>query len=246
MDDFFLQKTVLKTNPNNEDPEGALANRIIALAVERSLNEIQTGTGETVRAGKNIAVSGNDLIPSTNRPATTTTTRPTTTITTTTTPRPTTTQRLTTTQRPTTTVNAKSIEDDIRQFQEDTKLLQALLAATGQDPSKLNLPTLPDLNVSPNLPNGVHDELKLLSNLLASPSPLNEPFDPLTPKPSININVKEVKNTVPTTALPYGAKIAVKDNLKNEKDDEELLQTLIKLQGAQETTTQRNKLTITG
>ncbi|KAF9413410.1 hypothetical protein HW555_008347 [Spodoptera exigua] len=191
-------KTVLKTNPNNEDPEAALANRIIALAVERSLNEIQTGTGETVRTGKNIA-------------------------------------------RPT-TVNGPSIEDEIRQFQEDTKLLQALLKATGQDPSKLNLPTLPNLNVSPNLPSGVSDDLKLLSNLLASPSPLNEPFDPLTPKPTINSNVKEIKNT----ALPFGAKIAVKDNLKNDQDDEKLLQTLIKLQGAQETTTQRSKLTITG
>lgn len=234
---------MLKTNPNNEDPEAALANRIIALAVEKSLNEIQTGTGETVRTGKNIAVSGNELIPSTNRPATTTTQRPTTT----TTPRPTTTtQIITTTQRPTTTISSKSIEDDIRQFQEDTKLLQALLKATGQDPSKLNLPTLPDLNVSPKLPNGVNDDLKLLSNLLASPSPLNEPFDPLTPKPSININVKEVKNTAPTTALPYGAKIAVKDNLKSEQDDEKLLQTLVKLQGGQETTTQRSKLTITG
>lgn len=181
------------------------------------------------------------MILSTNRPLTTTTTpTTTTTTTTTTTPRP------TTTQRPTTTVNGPSIEDDIRQFQEDTKLLQALLKATGQDPSKLNIPTLPNLNVSPNLPNGANDDLNLLSNLLASPSPLNEPFDSLTPKPPVNSNVKGTKSSVPTTALPYGAKIAVKDDLKSEQDDEKLLQTLIKLQGAQETTTQKSKLTITG
>lgn len=230
---------MLKTNPNNEDPEASLANRIIALAVERSLNEIQTGKPDTIRTGKNIAVSGNNLIPTSTIRPTTTPRRTTTTITTT--------QQPTTTQRFTTTVTGPSIDDDIRQFQEDTKLLQALLKATGQDPSKLNLPTLPpNINVSPTLPNSVNDDLKLLSNLLASPSPLNEPFDPITLKPFVNSNKGTIKSSVTTTALPYGAKIAVKDELKNVHDDKKLLQTLVKLQGVQETTTQKSKLTITG
>jgi hypothetical protein len=40
------------------------------------------------------------------------------------------------------TTTARSIEDDIRQFEEDTKLLKALLQATGQNPDNFNLPTL--------------------------------------------------------------------------------------------------------
>ncbi|XP_041973428.1 serine-rich adhesin for platelets-like [Aricia agestis] len=206
----FLQnlKSVLSTKNSGEDPETALANRVIALAVERSLNEIQGGKDTT----------------------STSTTMRTTTTQTTTTPNP----------------NTPSIEEDLKQFEEDTKLLQALLKATGQDPSKLNLPVLPNVNVSPKSPGAANGEidLNLLSNLLASPSPLNEPFEPLTQKPISDISAS--KNVPPTTAKPYGAKIAVKDDLKNEQDDAKLLQTLIKLQDAQETTTQRSKLAITG
>ncbi|XP_063530107.1 mucin-2-like isoform X3 [Cydia strobilella] len=210
-------KSVLNTNTDSTDPEAALANRIIALAVDRSLNEIKSGQG-TERMGKN-------LVPTT-APTTTTTT------TTTTTPRP-------TSAAPST----PSIEDDLRQFQEDTKLLQALLKATGQDPSKLNLPTIPNINanVSPKIPPGVHSELNLLSNLLASPSPLNEPFDSLTQEPK-----EQIKTTITTTPKPFGAKIAVKDDVKNIQDDGKLLQTLINLQGVQETTTQKSKIAITG
>lgn len=224
---FYFQKSVLNTNTDNEEPEAQLANRIIALAVERSLNEIQSNKQANVgRTGKNINTTP-PYIPST-----------TTTITT------------TTTQQPiTSTINeiTPSFEEDLKQFQEDTKLLQALIKATGQDPSKFNIPTLPNVpsiaNVSPKLPSGATDDLKLLSNVFASPSPLNEPFDPLTRKFSAN---PSVATTVPTTARPFGAKIVVKDNLKNEQDDAKLLQTLIKLQGVQETTTQRTKLAITG
>lgn len=112
----------MSSKTNGQDPETALANRVIALAVERSLNEIQGGKLEAS---------------STVKP--TTTTQPTTTT------RPTTTRPTTTTARLTTaasTLNTPSIEDDIKQFEEDTKLLQALLKATGQDPSKFNIPTL--------------------------------------------------------------------------------------------------------
>ncbi|CAG9562933.1 unnamed protein product [Danaus chrysippus] len=173
----FLQnlKSVLSTKTGNVDPETALANRVIALAVEKSLNEIQTGK-----------------ITTTMKPTTTT--------------RATTTTRRTTTR---TLPNTPSIEDDIKQFEQDTKLLQALLKATGQDPSKLNLPTLP---------------------------PTTRPLG----------GIDSTKSSNPTTVKPYGAKIAVKDELKNEQDDAKLLQTLIKLQDAQETTTQRSKIALTG
>lgn len=122
-----LQKSVLSSQTGDIDPETALANRVIALAVERSLNEIQGGVTST-----------------TSRPSTTT--RPTTTRPTTTAP---TTTRPTTTRRPTTTPEIPpSLQADIKQFEEDTKLLQALLKATGQDPSKFDIPTLPNTNVS--------------------------------------------------------------------------------------------------
>ncbi|CAG9090589.1 unnamed protein product [Plutella xylostella] len=122
-------KSVLTTN-NIEDPETALANRIIALAVEKSLNEITTSKNiEAGRDGKSISNGSNNRVP-------TTTVRLTTTTTTTTTP------------RPTTTLSTPSIEEDIKQFEEDTKLLKALLKATGQDPAKFNIPTIanPALN----------------------------------------------------------------------------------------------------
>ncbi|XP_045519076.1 mucin-17-like isoform X4 [Pieris brassicae] len=221
---LFLKnlKSVLSTKPNNEDPETSLANRVIALAVERSLNEIQVG--------KNVGTT--KVMTTTPRPTTTATRA-------TTTPRPTTTTtRATTTPRQ----NIPSIEDDIKQFEQDTKLLQALLKATGQDPSKFNIPTLPTTTVSAQLPQGINDDLNLLSNLLASPSPLNEPFDPLTQKPAPT----QATQRTPSSTVPYGIQIAVKDDLKNEHDDAKLLQTLIKLQDAQETTTVRSKLAITG
>ncbi|XP_045534087.1 uncharacterized threonine-rich GPI-anchored glycoprotein PJ4664.02-like isoform X10 [Papilio machaon] len=180
-------KTVLNTN-NNDDPEAALANRVIALAVERSLNELQTGTPKS-SSPPNVVNSIR-----TTRPTTTTTTMTTTTV----------------YIPPVSTQSTPSIEDDIKQFEEDTKLLQALLKATGQDPSKFNIPTLPSVN-KPNKDNQ--------PSVLASPK---------------------------TTTKPFGVKIAVKDELKNVQDDAQLLQTLIKLKDAQETTTQRNKIAITG
>lgn len=132
-----LQKSVLSSQTGDIDPETALANRVIALAVERSLNEIQGGVTSTTSRPSTTTR------PTTTRPTTTapTTTRPTTT-------RPTTT-RPTTTRRPTTTPEIPpSLQADIKQFEEDTKLLQALLKATGQDPSKFDIPTLPNTNVS--------------------------------------------------------------------------------------------------
>ncbi|KPJ19774.1 hypothetical protein RR48_02409 [Papilio machaon] len=215
-------KTVLNTN-NNDDPEAALANRVIALAVERSLNELQTGTPKS-SSPPNVVNSIR-----TTRPTTTTTTMTTTTV----------------YIPPVSTQSTPSIEDDIKQFEEDTKLLQALLKATGQDPSKFNIPTLPSVNVSPKGSSVVEEDLKLLSNLLASPSPLNEPFDSLTQKPNKD-NQPSVLASPKTTTKPFGVKIAVKDELKNVQDDAQLLQTLIKLKDAQETTTQRNKIAITG
>lgn len=43
------------------------------------------------------------------------------------------------------TTTIRSIEDDIRQFEEDTKLLKALLQATGRNPAELNLPSLDNI-----------------------------------------------------------------------------------------------------
>lgn len=223
-----FQKSVLNTNTGTEDAEMVLANRIISLAVDRSLTEIQSGKPDSgVRNGKAIANSAPNIIPTT-----TTTTPPTT--------PPTTTQRTTTqptTQRIFTTTDATvglSIEDDIKQFQEDTKLLQALIKATGQDPSKFNIPTLP--NITPTVSSSsLHDGLKL-SSLLVSPSQHND----ATPKSSMMSTVMTDKT------LPFGAKIAVKDDLRTVQDDRKLLKTLVKLQDAQETTTFRSKLAFTG
>lgn len=223
-----FQKSVLNTNTGTEDAETALANRIIALAVDKSLTEIQSGKPDSgVRNAKAIANSANNFITTTTTQRTTTTRAATTTQATT---AQTTTQRAFTTNAPA----GPSIDDDIKQFQEDTKLLQALLKATGQDPSKFNIPTLP--NITPTVSSSsLHDGLKL-SSLLASPSRYND----ATPKPSMMSTVMTDKT------LPFGAKIAVKDDLRTVQDDRKLLKTLVKLQDAQETTTFRSKLAFTG
>lgn len=83
------------------------------------------------------------LPPTTTTTQPTTTPRPTTTTRPTTTPQPTTTSRPTTTTRPTTTqATTPSLQDDLKQFQEDAKLLQALLQATGQNTGNLNIPDI--------------------------------------------------------------------------------------------------------
>lgn len=201
--------------------------------MERSLSEIKSNTESSPnRSGKAISIGEtNKIVPtSTTQRTTPTTTQRTTT---TTTPRTTTARR-----RPSTTRNTTpSIEDDIRQFEEDSKLLQALLKATGQDPSKFNIPTITNPNanirVSPSTTaTDVNDELKLLSNLLATPSPLNEPFDSLTKNPIFTTNSQ-------TTTIPA-------NDIKNLQDDPKFLQSLIQLQGGQETTTQKIKLVNSG
>lgn len=111
-------------------------------------------------------------LPTTTARLTTTTTPPTTTTPTTTT-RPTTTTQPTTTNRPITT---QSIEDDLKQFQEDTKLLQALLQATGQNPSNLNIPLI----------SGVTSNVRIASN----PQTTSIGSNPTTP-----LNVRPVYTT---------------------------------------------------
>lgn len=191
------------------------------------MNEIQA-TNKPDRDSKAISNGNRNVIPTTTERRTTSTTT-------------------TTTPKPTTTLSTPSIEEDIKQFEEDAKLLQALLKATGQNPANFNIPTLAtgvsNVRSSTIKPNPAGDkDLNLLANLLSSPSPLNEPFDPLTVKPLVRQPIRT------TTVGPrsFGAKIAVKDDLRSVQDDKKLLQTLIKLQDAQESTTARNKITITG
>lgn len=121
-----------------------------------------------------------------------------------------------------------------------------MLAATGQDPSKFSIPTI-NSAVAPNkLQPTVNDDLKLLSNLLASPSPLNEPFDSLTQKPSTIQSRTRVQTTTPRPRVSNAATATIKNDLKNLQEDPKFLQSLIQLQGKQETTTQKNKLAISG
>ncbi|CAB3220829.1 unnamed protein product [Arctia plantaginis] len=151
-------KTALNTNPKNDDPEAALANRIIALAVEKSLNEIQTGKSDATRTGKNIA------------------------------------------------------------FQEDTKLLQALLKATGQDPSKLNLPTLP-----PNI-NDVQETTTQKTKLTITGQSADEALKKLVRQQKPSGMVSEATQSPISLSTEYG------------KSNDALLAALLKEQGFGPTT----------
>lgn len=116
----------------------------------------------------------------------TTTFRPTTTTVRSTTP----TTSPTTTVRPTTTT--QSIEDDLRQFQEDTKLLQALLQATGQNPQNLNIPIV----------SGVTSNVRIASNPQTTSLGSN-PTTPLNIRPVYTTtNGPVFKTFAPRTIVP--------------------------------------------
>lgn len=128
-------------------------------------------------------------VTTTTTTTTTTTPRPTTTVkpTTTTTPKPTT----TTTNRPTTTT--PSLEDEIRKFQEDAKLLQALLQATGQSPANFNLPII----------SGVTSNVRIASNPLTTSIVSNNP----STIPSPTVRPIFTSRTTTTTEVPTATTI---------------------------------------
>lgn len=99
----------------------------------------------------------------------------------------------TTSRKPVTTT--PSIEDDLKKFQEDAKLLQALLQATGHNPSILNIPALTEVT------SNVRKPATSSNPTTALPSPVYIP-DTTTIKPQVLTTVARTLPTVTTTFQP--------------------------------------------
>lgn len=120
---------------------------------------------------------------------------------------------VTTAQTSTTTTNipsssTPSLEDDIRRFQEDAKLLQALLQATGQSTVNLNIPNIPVINSARSSVNTV------TTSTTVSP---------------ITTTTKQILTT--TTDKPQTTTSSVSDDLRKLQEDAILLQTLLQATG---------------
>lgn len=103
-------------------------------------------------------------------------------------------QQKTTTSPPSTTT--RSIEEDLRQYEEDTKLLKALLQATGQNPANFNIPSLNNIDTTPRAT-----------------------FPPTT-------TTRPTTTRKPATVTP-----SVQDDLKKFQEDAKLLQALLQATG---------------
>lgn len=108
------------------------------------------------------------------------------------------------------TTTTRSIEDEIRQFEEDTKLLKALLQATGQNPSNFNIPTL---NIKPttNIPTAI-------------PTTTSRTPRPTTTTTTTSTTLKPTTTTKPTTTN-------IDEDIKKLQEDAKLLQALLQATG---------------
>lgn len=95
----------------------------------------------------------------------------------------------------------RSIEDDIKQFEEDTKLLKALLQITGQNPSSLNIPTLDNIRTT-------------TSNTPTATTPTTT-----------------TTTSIPTTTFRQTTTQTVAEDLKQLQEDAKFLQALLKATG---------------
>lgn len=100
------------------------------------------------------------------------------------------------------TTTSRSLEEDIRQFEEDTKLLKALLAATGQNPANLNIPSLDVLSTT---------ELPTTQAQTTTTRPTT--------------------TTVMSTSTQASTTLSLQDDLNQFQEDAKLLQALLQATG---------------
>lgn len=125
--------------------------------------------------------------------------------------------RSTTGQQGTTT--SRSIEDDIKQFEEDTKLLQALLQATGQNPASLNIPSLDSLTTN-----------RVPTTTQTSTLPTTT-IAPTTARPTTTTARPTTTTARPTTTDRPSTTQTIEDDLKQFQEDTKLLQALLQATG---------------
>lgn len=105
------------------------------------------------------------------------------------------------------TTTVRSIEDEIRQFEEDTKFLKALLKATGRNPTDFNFPSIDD--VKPTL--ALTTTVKPITTTMTTTT---------TPAPPLSTTTTVVQSTV-----------SIDEDLKKIKEDTQLLQALLQATG---------------
>nr|BAM19676.1 unknown unsecreted protein [Papilio xuthus] len=104
------------------------------------------------------------------------------------------------------TTTVRSIQDEIRQFEEDTKFLKALLQATGRDPADFNIPSIDD--IKPTL------------------------GATTTNTPTTTTMITTTTQASPTTTTPViKSTTSIAEDLKKIQEDTQLLQALLKATG---------------
>lgn len=111
------------------------------------------------------------------------------------------------------TTTVRSIEDEIRQFEEDTRLLKALLQATGQNPANFNIPTLNiKLTTTTSAPTTTVPTTTTTSTTTTTPRPTTTTRRPTT-----------TKFTTTTQSID--------DDIQKLQEDARLLQALLQATG---------------
>lgn len=135
----------------------------------------------------------------------------------------------------TTTTTIRSIEDDIRQFEEDTKLLKALLLATGRNPADLNLPNLDNIK-----------QIAATTNFIPTTTQVITTTTQTTTQPTTTTTTPTTTTTTSTTTTNVPTPIATtlnsittdrtstlsfSEDLRKLQEDTRLLQALLQATG---------------
>lgn len=143
----------------------------------------------------------------------------------------------------TTTTTTRSIEDDIRQFEEDTKLLKALLLATGRNPADLNLPNLDNIKQIAATTNFIPTTTQVITTTTQTTTQptTTTTTPPTTTTPTTTTTTSTTTTNVPTpTATTLNSQttdrtstLSFSKDLRKLQEDTRLLQALLQATGNQ-------------
>lgn len=138
----------------------------------------------------------------------------------------------------TSTTTVRSIEDDLRQFEEDSRLLKALLLATGRNPDDLNLPTLDRIKA---ITAGTTVTMTSQQATTQTQPPTTTTMRtttvaPTTTTTSTTTTMAPITTTTITSTAPAPATTpSLNDDIRRLQEDTRLLQALLQATGNQNT-----------
>lgn len=137
----------------------------------------------------------------------------------------------------TTTTTTRSIEDDIRQFEEDTKLLKALLLATGRNPADLNLPNLDNIKQIAATTNFIPTTTQVITTTTQTTTQPTTTTTTTTPATTTTTSTTTTNVPTPTATTLNSIKsdrtstLSFSEDLRKLQEDTRLLQALLQATG---------------